>query len=190
MEGVVIKPPRRYLKAVFYKNPVFLTLISYIIFIFLIYLNMSETTKKSYIFNDKFRDDLGTIHWLHILTYPYEFQYSVNYMILFVLRTPIIWYSLIYTLLAPAIINTRQKSQQAYFYMLMFSYLVIFMIFFIHYIIFNFISKPKDTTIEIKISNEPINLSYDGFYRTQWILILWLSPIYVCLLLYIIRNIM
>ena len=149
---------------------------------------MSNTTKNSYLFNDKFRDDLGSIHWLHILTYPYEFQYSVNYMVLFILRTPIIWYSLIYTLLAPNIIN--QKSQQAYFYMLMFSYFIIFMIFFIHYIIFNFISTPEDTTVEIKISNEHINRSYDGFYRTQWILLFWLSPIYVCLLLYIIRNIM
>ena len=78
---------------------------------------------------------------------------------------------------------------KAYFYMIMFSLLLLLILFTIHILIFNFIISPKDQDIELRLGDQTKqNKSYESFYRTQWVLLFTLSPIYVCIMLYIIRK--
>ena len=173
----------------FYKNLIFLSCLSYSIFIFGTYLYMSDTIKNSYVFSDKFRTDTGDIHWLDILTYPYDPFKSTSSIIYSVLSSPIILYLIIFTFVSPEIINPLQSSHQAYFYMIMFSLLLLLILFTIHILIFNFIISPKDQDIELRLGDQTKqNKSYESFYRTQWVLLFTLSPIYVCIMLYIIRK--
>ena len=56
-------------------------------------------------------------------------------------------------------------------------------------IIFNFIVKPKDVDLEIVLGDQTkVDKSYESFYRPQWVLLFTLSPIYVCIVVYIMKK--
>jgi hypothetical protein len=173
----------------FYKDPVFICITLYTLFIFITYINMGETVKRSYVFNNKFRDRYGKIYWNYILTYPYNPYKSTGSLIMSAISPPIIWYLTTFTILIQFFIDLNQVQYQAYFYSLMFSYLLLMILFSIHIIVFNLILQPQFTNVELQLDGDEDSdkKTYKGFYRTQWILLLFLSPIYVCFIVYIFR---
>jgi hypothetical protein len=173
----------------FYKNPIFIVLSLYVILIFGTYFNMNDDTKNSYVFADKFRDEVGHIYWMDILTYPYNPAKSTSSLIYSFVTSPILWYLLLFTGIFQDFIDIKQVPHQAYFYPIMFSYLILLILFTIHMVIFNFIIDPKNTDVELRLGDQnKVDKSYNAFYRTPWILLFTLSPIYVCIVVYIIRK--
>lgn len=171
----------------FYKNPIFITFAIYIGLLISMYVSVGSNRKKA-IFSDKFMDDTGDIHWLHILSYPYDFGKSMANKAKIVLTSPITLYLLIGVYLTKSIVNPLQKSYQAYFYSVMFSYLCIAVLFSIHMFIFNFIIKPQNTKVELRIGDPDKPKTYSSFYYTQWLLVITLSPLIIGLVVYIIRK--
>jgi len=174
----------------FYKNPVFIVFVIYCITIFGTYFNMSSSTKNSYVFSNKFRDKDGKIYWKYILSYPYDMSASTSSMIYSMFTPPIVWYLFFFTVFFSSFIDIRQTYYQAYFYSIMISYFIMLVLFSIHLIIFNFILHPRNTKVELAIGDttKPAEKTYSAFYRTQWLLLAFLSPIYVCIVVYIMRK--
>ena len=171
----------------FYKNPVFISFSIYILIIFGFYFNMSNNVKNSYIFSDKFRSETNDISWKHILYYPYDPSSSTSSLIKVILTPPIMWYLVIFTLFFTSIVDPSQASRQAYFYAIMSSYLVLLILFALHVGIFNGIVPPTTVDVELKLNDNDIK-TYESFYRTQWVLLTFLSPIYVFSLMYVFRK--
>jgi len=171
----------------FYKNPVFISLSIYILIIFGFYFNMSNDVKNNYIFSDKFRSETNDISWKHILYYPYDPSSSTSSLIKVILTPPIMWYLVIFTLFFTSIVDPSQASRQAYFYAIMSSYLTMLILFAIHVGIFNIIVQPTTVDVELELNNSD-NKTYGSFYRTQWVLLAFLSPIYVFSLMYVFRK--
>jgi len=173
----------------FYKNPIFIVFMVYLIFIFGVYFNMTDSKKNSYIFSNKFRDEAGDIHWSDIISYPYILSGMVS-MLKVVLLSPIILYCLIGIPLTMNIVSPSTKERgRAYLYAVMFGYLVIIVLFTIHMVILNFILDTKTTEIELRIGDadkEP--KTYSSFYRTQWILLIAFMPIIMFTVVYIARK--
>jgi len=174
----------------FYKNPVFIAFTIYTIFIVSSYSSMSEDTKNRYVFANKFRQKNGDIFWKYLLTYPYDPSKSVSSMVYSIITPPIMWYLFFFTIFFSYIIDIYQVNYKAYFYSIMTSYMFLLIIFTIHMIIFNFIVKPKDVDLEIVLGDQTkVDKSYESFYRAQWVLLFMLSPIYVCIVVYIMKKI-
>jgi amino acid transporter len=167
----------------FYKNPVFIVSAIYMITVFGIYFNMNEGTKNTYIFSNKFRDSAGDIHWLDIITYPYSLGLkSIFY-------SPIMLYLFLGIYLIVNIIDPLQTSNQSYFYSVMFSFLVILVLFVIHMIIFHYIINPENVKVELTLGDpDKIKKTYEDFYRTQWLLLIVFSPIIITTVVYAIRK--
>tara|TARA_B100000424_G_C22874770_1_gene465767 strand:+ start:307 stop:921 length:615 start_codon:yes stop_codon:yes gene_type:complete len=172
----------------FYKNPIFIIFMLYVVFIFGIYFNMSNIIKNNYVFNGLFRDDAGDIHWIDLISYPYDFSESLSNKVKILVTSPIMLYLLIGLYLIINIIDPLQKRNQAYFYSIMFSYLLILVLFTIHIIIFNFVIDPKDTQVELRLGDPDSKKTYSLFYRTQWLLLIVFSPIIITTLVYAIRK--
>jgi hypothetical protein len=174
----------------FYKNPVFIGFTLYCIVIFGTYMNMSESTKNSYVFADKFRDKDGHVSWKYLVTYPHDPSKSTSSLVYSMLTPPIMWYLFFFTVFFSNFIDITQVNYQAYFYSTMFSYILLFILFSLHLVIFNYVIKPKNTEIEVAIGDKTkVTKSYEAFYRSQWVLLFTLSPIYVCILVYIMRKV-
>jgi len=173
----------------FYKNPLFLLFVSYCVFIFISYAYMSNDTKNKYVFSDKFRDKDNNIYLGEILKYPYSFD-SVPSIIKVIFTGPIILYVILFSILFSQFIDIKGSPYKPYFYSLMFSYLCLMILFSIHVFIVKYIVNPETVTIESSIyRKEDDKKTYESFYRTQWVLLGFLSPIYVMLLVYIFRKI-
>ena len=167
----------------FYKNPVFIVFAIYIITIFGIYFNMTNVTKNNYVFSNKFRDSANDIHWLDMLFYPYGLG------LMGILSSPIMLYLLLGIFLTVNIIDPLQTSNQAYFYSVMFSFLVILVLFVIHMLIFHYIINPENVEIEVTLGDQDkIKKTYEDFYRTQWLLLIVFSPIIITTIVYAIRK--
>lgn len=173
----------------FYKNPVFITFTIYCLFIFGYYSNMSESTKNNYVFTDKFRHN-GQIYWKYIVTYPYDPSKSTTSLVISLLTPPIILYLVFFSTLVPYFVNIKLVNYQSYFYALMFSYLILLILFTLHVIIFKYIINPSSVDVELTLGDKTkqVEKTYESFYRTQWTLLIFLSPIYVCILTYIMRK--
>ena len=173
----------------FYKNPVFIVFFLYTFFIVTSYLNMSNSTKNKYVFSDKFRDSSNTIHWLNIISYPYDFSKSTMNKLKIIFTSPLIVYLLIILPIILNVIDPTHKPYKVYFYTMMFSYLTLMILFTIHIIIFKFIINPEKVNIELRmLSNDKVKKTYESFYRTQWVLLFFLSPIIVSICIYISRK--
>ena len=167
----------------FYKNPVFIVFTIYMITVFGIYLSMNEGMKNIFVFSNKFRDSAGDIHWLDIITYPYGIGSKG------VFGSPIMLYLLLGIFLIVNIIDPLQTSNQAYFYSVMFSFLVILVLFVIHMIIFHYIINPENVIVELTLGDpDKIKKTYEDFYRTQWLLLIVFSPIIITTVVYAIRK--
>lgn len=167
----------------FYKNPVFIVFAIYMITVFGIYFNMNEGTKNTYIFSNKFRDSTNDIHWLDIITYPYGLGLKG------IFYSPIMLYLLLGIYLIVNIIDPLQTSNQAYFYSVMFSFLVILVLFVIHMVIFHYIINPEKVKVELTLGDpDKIKYTYEDFYRTQWLLLIVFSPIIITTIVYAIRK--
>lgn len=172
----------------FYKNPVFIVFSIYTIFIFGYYSYMSDETKNRYVFADKFRKD-GKIYWKYLLTYPYDSSKSTSSLIYSVITPPIMWYLFFYTVFVSSLVNINLPNYQAYFYSLMFSCFILAAVFSLHIILFNFILHPENTKVELVLGDQTKSVkTYESFYRAQWVLLVFLSPIYVCIATYIMRK--
>jgi hypothetical protein len=172
----------------FYKNPVFILVSVYTLVISILYYSLPDYTKNSYVFNNIFRDETG-IYWKYIITYPYDYEKHKGLGKLNILKSPIILY-LIFSilLLLPLIEPDTRKSNQAFFYSIMFSYFILGILFIIHWFILSYISNPEDVDIEIPLGDiDEIKKTYSTFYRTQWVLLGWLAPIYTAGLVYVYR---
>jgi len=173
----------------FYKNPVFIVFVLYIIIISVAYSTMDSATKNSYVFSDKFRDSANDIHWLDIISYPYDFKESTSSKLKTVIFSPIMLYLLLGLFLTISVVDPLQKRNQAYFYSVMCSFLFILIIFVIHVIIFHFIIDPKKVKVELKLGDQDkVKKTYEAFYRTQWLLLAVFSPIIISLVVYAIRK--
>jgi len=172
----------------FYKNPVFIVFFLYTLFIATSYLNMGKSNKNKYVFSDKFRDSSNTIHWLNIISYPYDFSKSTLNKLKIIFTSPLTVYLLFILPIILNIIDPSHKTYKVYFYTVMFSYLMLMILFTIHVIIFKFIINPEKVTIELNIpQSNGEKKTYESFYRTQWVLLFFLSPILVTICLYISR---
>jgi len=149
---------------------------------------MSDATKNSYVYSNKFRDGAGDIHWLDIISYPHDFDGPLSSKLKTVLFSPIMLYLLLGILLTVNVIDPLQNRNQAYFYSVMFSALFILVMFVIHIIIFHFIIDPKDTKVELKLGDSNEKKSYEAFYRTQWLLLVVFSPIIISCVVYATRK--
>jgi hypothetical protein len=139
----------------FYKNPVFICITLYTLFIIVTYMNMNETVKNSYVFGDKFRNENGDI--FHLFT--------------------------------PSFFNLNAVTNMSYFRITMFSYLLGLVTFVFHIILFGLIFKLDKEEIESIMDNSPHKDRYKNVYRVQWIFLLFLSPIYVCIFVYLMSKI-
>jgi len=178
----------------FYKNPVFLSLVLYVVIIFNTYLYMSESTKNSFVFGNKFRNSNGDINWVDMYTYPYDSSKNTVSSIYGVAKNPITWYFIVFSLLCSSFINMKLVNYQVYFHSIMFSYLIFLLLMLIHILLYNYVPglEPNNVDIELSIGDQRkikggIH-SYRNFYRTQWLLLFYLSPIYVCVYVYIMRK--
>ncbi len=175
----------------FYKNPVFIVFFLYTFFIVTSYLNMSNSTKNKYVFSDKFRDSTNTIHWLNIISYPYDFSKSTLNKLKIIFTSPLTLYLLIILPIILNVIDPTHKPYKVYFYTVMFSYLTLMILFTIHIIIFKIIFElsPESMKIELHIvPKDKVKKTYESFYRTQWVLLFFLSPIIVSICVYISRK--
>jgi len=192
----------------FYKNPVLIIFVLYIIIIYGTYSSMDDYVKDSYVYNNKFRDSDGEIHWLDIITYPYDYSSYVcehcshtglgwlwrvlagpRKVASIILSSPIMVYLLVGIYLTVKTIDSHQKRNQAYFYSVMFSFLVILVMFVIHVFIFHFIIDTKDINIELRLGDpDNVKKTYEAFYRTQWLLLVVFSPIIISGVVYVTRK--
>jgi len=173
----------------FYKDPVFIVFFLYTFFIVTSYLNMGNSTKNKYVFSNKFRDSSNTIHLLNIISYPYDFNKSTLNKLKIIFTSPISIYLLLILPITLNMIDLSNKPYKIYFYTVMFSYFMLMILFTIHIIIFNLIINPKDVQIELRmLSNDDVKKTYESFYRTQWVLLFFLSPIIVSICVYISRK--
>lgn len=154
-----------------------------------IYSGFGEANKNNYVFSNKFRSNQGDINWSSILFFPYDPSSSTLSIIKVLTTPPIMWYLFIFSVFFTTMIDSSQESRQTYFYAVLASWLVILILFAIHSLIFNFIIKPEGVNVELQVSTDvAVTKTYIEFYRTQWLLLVTLSPIYVIILLYSIRK--
>lgn len=170
----------------FYKSPVFYTWITYCTIIVVFYMTTGNTTKNNYIFSNKFRDDQGNVAWTDILIYPYGVS-TVPNIIKSMFTGPIPLYLLFFTMLFTSVIDVTNGNIQPYFYGIMASYFVLFIIFMIHVLTINKFIGPKNISIPTNMKKDK-DVTYGALYRTQWILLLFLSPFYALMVSYIARK--
>ena len=170
----------------FYKSPVFFVWLFYITSLTIFYMTLENSTKNNYIFSDKFRDDKGDIKWIDILKYPHGLS-TVPNIIKSMFTGPIPLYLLFFTMLFTSVINVTNGNVQPYFYGIMVSYFILFVIFMIHVLTINKFIEPKNIDISTNMKKDK-NVTYGSLYRTQWILLLFLSPLYALMVLYIARK--
>lgn len=173
----------------FYKNPVFICITLYTLFIIVTYMNMNETVKNSYVFGDKFRNENGDISWTDLYLYPYDYRKSTLSVIYGFLKAPFTWYAILFHLFTPAFFNLNAVTNMSYFRITMFSYLLGLVAFVFHIILFGLIWKLDKVDLESKRDNSPHKDRYKNLYRVQWIFLLFLSPIYVCIFVYLMSKI-
>ena len=173
----------------FYKNPIFIIFSLYSIILSGVYITMDDSIKNRFIFSNKFRDGANDIHWIDIISYPYDFSKSTMNKVKIILFSPIMIYLLVGILLIVNIIDPLQKRNQAYFYSVMFSFLFILILFTLHVFIFNFIISPESSNVELALGKpEDRKKTYASFYRTQWVLLITLSPIIISTVVYLTRK--
>jgi len=170
----------------FYKSPVFYTCILYITILLVFYMTMENSTKNNYIFSNKFRDEQGNVSWKDILIYPHGVS-TVPNIIKTMFTGPILLYLLFFTTLFTSVMNVNSGNVQPYFYGIMISYFVLFVIFMIHVFMINSLIGPKNINIPTNMKKDK-EVTYGSLYRTQWILLLFLSPLYSLTTLYITRK--
>ena len=72
----------------------------------------------------------------------------------------------------------------------MFSYLYLLILFIIHLIVIKYIVGPKDINITSdlkRIDGKDNEKTYESLYRTQWVILIFLSPIFVTVLIFLER---
>ena len=177
----------------FYKNPIFIFFISYISFIIYYYMNMNESEKKDFVFGNKFRNN-NEILFIDLYIYPYTELSSDTDLIIGIFKAPITWYLLSFFIFSPFFVGFKNSNNLTYIRSIGFNYILLLFLFLIHYMIYNYIINPKSIKIESKLGNSKLiknKHSYINFYRLQWILLIYLSPIIVIIYTYlgsIIRN--
>ena len=166
----------------FYKNPIFIAFIIYIIIILGVYYSMSRGIKRNYLFSNKFMDNENNIHWKEIFTYPNEFSsgiFTSPATIFLILGFPLIAF----------MIDTQQSQAKAYFYSIMLGYLILLIIFIIHLIVYHYIIDPKNVEIQVELVDyNLVKKTYASFYKTQWIILFTLLPIIVTIFIYVVRQ--
>ena len=178
------------IQVTFYKNPVVILLSIYILVIILTYMNMSESVKNTYVFGDKFRNQNGDIYWRDLYLYPYDYRKSTLSFIYGFFKSPFTWYLIGFHLLAPGFMNFNTITNTTYIRTILFSYFLLLLILAIHIILYGYIMDPELRDVESKLGDtQKIKRikSYRNFYRVPWILLLFLSPIYVCIFVYLMK---
>lgn len=166
----------------FYKNPVLYLFSGYILFLVVSYMIMSKSVINNYVYSNKFRDENGNIKWLDILIYPHGIN-SVSDIIKTIFTGPIILYVFIFTIIYPSLIQIK-PGVSTYFYLAMVNYFILTMIFMVHVFIINKIISIESIKISSDMDTDKVR-TYGSIYRTQWVLLLFLSPIYAFIILYI-----
>ena len=178
------------IQVTFYKNPVVILLSIYILVIILTYMNMSESVKNTYVFGDKFRNQNGDIYWRDLYLYPYDYRKSTLSFIYGFFKSPFTWYLIGFHLLAPGFMNFNTITNTTYIRTILFSYFLLLLILAIHIILYGYIMDPELRDVESKLGDtQKIKRikSYRNFYRVPWIFLLFLSPIYVCIFVYLMK---
>ena len=167
----------------FYKSPVFYSFTIYVISLIIYYLTSDPITIKEYIFGDTYMQE-SSIQVSKLFTYPYGLS-SVPNIIKTLVSNPIILYLLLFSLLLFSnIVDINKEGYKPYFYSGMFNYIFIIILYLVHVFVINYIIKPKNMDFRPK----PKDVSYASLYKTQWLVLLILSPIYMCVLLYSMRK--
>tara|TARA_B100000035_G_C20992468_1_gene550878 strand:+ start:287 stop:913 length:627 start_codon:yes stop_codon:yes gene_type:complete len=180
----------------FYKSPAFYTFIIYVILIIL-FVFFIDNPKKKYLFGDIYMDKQYKIQWSKFLTVPYGYNTPKN-IILSLSTNPSILYSLLFTILLPNIVDVKYPSSKPFFSGVLVSIVIIIILYIIHMILLKYIFKFKndDNKIDDKINkDDKIKINkltkdnyYSEIYQGQWLLLLFLSPIYAMILVYIFRK--
>ena len=98
-------------------------------------LFLDQNANNEALFIDAENTTIGAvdIHWLDMISYPRDFRKSTTNKIKSILSSPIMLYLMIGIYLTITIIDPLQKRGQAYFYSTMFNYLLVGILFGIHY---------------------------------------------------------
>ena len=185
----------------FYKNPIFIIYIIYVSTIMISYLYMDDGTKNSYIFDDTYRDELGDIHWTDILTLDRDIHTVPDMLELFL--SPFVLYTVVSSTLILTVVKAHEGSYQPYFYLFMMNIGILLLLFIIHYVSYKVFKgesvkrepsewentdispPPGQTADKLKIKKD--KRSYASTFRTQWILLVFLTPVISPIILYLIR---
>ena len=166
----------------FYKSPTFYSFTVYLIVLIVLYVTTDPLTLKDHIFGETFMKG-ESIEISKLFTYPFGVS-SVPNIIKTLVSNPIILYLLFFSLLFSNFIDINKEGYIPYFYSGMFNYIFILLLYLIHVIVINYIIKPETMDIRPK----PKDMSYASLYKTQWLVLLILSPIYMCVLLSSMRK--
>ena len=175
----------------FYKNPIFLSFMVYCIFLFVSYAYLDDKIKNSYVFSNKFRDSSNDIHFTEIIKYPYDFK-SVPSIIKIIFTSPLILYVVFFSILFSNFVDIKGSQYSSYFYSVMFSYFFLLILFSIHVLLIKYLVKPQTIKIESELNRDDgkdREKTYEAFYRTQWVFLAFLSPIFVTIMVYFMRKI-
>ena len=161
----------------FYKNPMFILYVIYVSSIMISYLYMDESTKNSYVFGDTYRDDAGDIRWLDIFTLDKDINTIPS--LLGLITSPFILYIIIGMMLIPTVVKPHEGKYQPYFYLLMTNIILLLILFMIHYMLNKVFGDSDD---------EDKKKGYAATFRTQWVLLVFLTPVILPIALYAIRH--
>jgi len=175
--------PPEIVQFTFYKNPVFVTWLLYTVFIMISYLYMNDATKNSYVFANTFRDETNDIHWLDIATLDQNIT-SIPKLLELVF-SPFVLYSLVAFILINTVIKPHEGKYQPYFYTIMLSCGILMILFPIHYFVYKLFKGEKNKG-DLNDAIEETR-TYDKKFRTQWVILVFLTPIILSILLYLIR---
>jgi len=162
---------------------------------------MNEGTKNSYVFDNTYRDETGDIHWTDILTLDKDIN-TVPEMLELVV-SPFVIYTVVSSVLILTVVKAHEGSYQPYFYLFMMNVGILLLLFIIHYLSYKVFKgesikrepsewgkpdispPPGQKSGKLKIKKD--KRSYASTFRTQWVLLVFLTPVILPIILYLIR---
>lgn len=165
----------------FYKNPVFWFALVYVTSLVATFVTMDRTARDNYFFGSQFRTSSNELQFSKMLFYPYGTS-SVSDILLTFTTSPPFMYLLVVTITVLSFVDLTKKM--SYFYAMMYSFIVLFVLFVIHSVVINLIIGTENLPVEPKPEQD---ITYSLYYKTKWISTAVLSPIYIMIIVFLAR---
>ena len=168
----------------FYKSPALYVFLTYVIILTVYYNSLSKVYKEKGLFGSKFMNN-DSLNVYALLTYPYGFK-TVPNIIKTILGTPISLYLIFFTVLFPSLMKVEKTGSSPFYYSVMVSYAIMLLLFLLHVAVVRLLIKPKNIEVSDEFGKKQD--TYNKLYRTQWLLLFFLSPIYSFIIVYLARK--